>query len=449
MWWVKWWVAMSGKKGFTAVSVRAAPPGRHADADCKGLYLDADESGARRWLFRFQLDGKRREMGLGSAGRDGVSLADARRLAGEARQLVLAGRDPLEARREAEEAAEAAEAARVAEEARPTFGAVADALIETMRPSWRNLKHGRQWEATLGAREPDWGKVKDATAHELYWRALQDMRAKPVADVTLEDVLAVLRPVWLTLPETARRLRSRLEIVFDAAGAQGLRTGENPARLRGNLSHLLPKVPKLSRGHHAAMAYRDVPAFMTELRERDAVAARALEFAILTVARTGEVLGARWSEIDLSERLWRLPPHRMKGGKEHAVPLVPRAIEILEEMAQLRADHKADGFIFPGQKRDRPLSAMALEMVLRRMGVKAKGVTVHGFRSGFRDFAGNETEFPREVAEECMSHTVGNSVERAYRRGAAIEKRRALLTVWAEHCQPSEPAGNVVPLRRG
>jgi integrase len=251
------------------------------------------------------------------------------------------------------------------------------------------------------------------------------------------------------LPETGRRLRSRLEIVLDAARAQGLRTGENPARLRGNLSHLLPKTPRLSRGHHAAMPYCDVPAFLTELRSREAVAARALEFAILTAGRSGEVLGARWSEVDLSERLWRLPPNRMKGGKEHVVPLVRRAVEILDEMARLRADHKADAYIFPGQKRDRPLSGMSLEMVLRRMGVKAKGVTTHGFRSAFRDFAGNETEFPREVAEECLAHVVGGAVERAYRRGAAIEKRRGLLMAWAEWCQPGEAAGNVVRLRRG
>lgn len=436
---------MAKRAGLTAKTVESAGPGKHGDTT-PGLFLRVSEAGARKWVLRYQLNGQRREMGLGGAGKDGVSLADARRLASEARQLVSVGRDPLETRREAEEAERAAEAAKVADETRPTFGQVADAVIETMRPAWRNTKHAAQWCATLGAREPDWGKVKDRDAHAVYWRALQDMRAKPVADVGLDDVLRVLQPIWLTLPETARRVRSRLEIVLDAARAQGLRTGENPARLKGNLGHLLPKTSKLSRGHHAAMPYRDVPSFMAELRKREALAARALEFVVLTAGRSGEVLGARWSEIDLSEKLWTVPGERMKAGKPHIVPLVPRAVEIVESMAKLRTDDKADAFVFPGVKRGRPLSAMSLEMVLRRM--KVENATPHGFRSAFRDFAGNETEFPREVAEECLAHVVGGAVERAYRRGAAIEKRRALLMAWASWCEPAEPAGNVVRLRR-
>jgi integrase len=265
------------------------------------------------------------------------------------------------------------------------------------------------------------------------------MWAKPVADIAMADVLEVLQPLWRSRPETASRLRGRIEAVLDAAKAQGFRQGENPARWRGHLDKLLPKRQKLTRGHHAAMPYREVPAFMARLRERESISSLALEFAILTAARTGEVLGARWQEIDLAAKVWTVPATRMKAGKEHRVPLSSRALAILERLAKA----KTGEFVFPGQKPGHPLSTMALEMVLRRM--KIKGATVHGFRSTFRDWSGDETHFPRELAEAALAHVAGDSTERAYRRGDALEKRRALMNAWAQYLE-SSVGSNVVRL---
>ena len=252
---------------------------------------------------------------------------------------------------------------------------------------------------------------------------------------------AVLEPLWATKAETASRLRGRIERVLDFARARGHRAAENPARWRGHLDAILPKRAKLSRGHHKAMPFEDVPAFMAALRKRVGVAPRALEFAILTAARSGEVLGARWDEVDLKGGLWTVPANRMEGAREHRVPLSARAVEILREMEQTRTSD----LVFPGMKRGLPLSVVTLEMVLRRMNVE--DVTVHGFRSAFRDWAGERTSFPREVAEAALAHLVGDAVERAYRRGDALEKRRRLMDAWARLLEAPRNA-NIVELNR-
>jgi integrase len=251
-------------------------------------------------------------------------------------------------------------------------------------------------------------------------------------------VLAVLKPIWTIKAETASRVRGRIERVLDAAKAKGFRAGENPARWHGHLDHLLPRQSKLVR-HHAAMQYDEVPAFIAKLRKRKALAALALELCILTAARTSEVLEMPWSELDLDKKIWTVPANRMKMQREHRVPLVPRAIAILRQLEQSRAGE----FVFPGRARNRPLSNMAMEMVLRRMRVE--NVTVHGFRSSFRDWAGNVSSFPREIAEMALAHVIGDQAEQAYRRGDALDKRRKLMEAWASYCEPKR-LGNVVPI---
>ena len=292
-----------------------------------------------------------------------------------------------------------------------TFGDTADALLESMSPSWRNAKHRAQWAMTL----------------RVYCASLTNT---PVGNVTTDEVLRVLKPLWATKAETASRLRGRIERVLDFAKARGMRSGENPARWRGHLDALLPKRQKLTRGHHKAMPFADVPEFMTALRDMGGIASKALAFAILTAARSGEVLGARWEEIELNAKVWTVPAARIKAGREHRVPLSKRALAILAELAKLRLND----FVFPGLKLGSPLSAMALEAVLRRANVD---VTVHGFRSAFRDWAGERTAFPREVAEAALAHLVGDEVERAYRRGDTLEKRRKLMDSWASFCAAS------------
>jgi integrase len=364
--------------------------GRHADGG--GLYLSISPNGGRRWVFLYRWHGKPTEIGFGSA-RD-VSLARARELAGHARAKLAEGSNPKEARRSSEGA---------------SFGECADQLIASMRPSWRNDKHAAQWEMTL----------RDYAAA---------LRRLPVDKVATDDVLAVLKPLWHYKPETASRLRGRIERVLDAAKAQGLRSGENPARWRGHLDHLLPKRQKLTRGHHAAMSYTDLPAFMEDLQAREGTAARALEFAILTAGRSGEVLGARWEELDLDRELWAVPARRMKAGREHRVPLSQRALNIMKAMHEIRNGD----FVFEGQKPGRPLSVTALKMVLRRM--KIDNVTVHGFRSAFRDWAAECTNFPNEVCEAALAHVIENKAEAAYRRGDLFEKRRKLMDAWSAYC---------------
>ncbi|PSC03855.1 integrase [Alsobacter soli] len=390
--------------------------GRHSDGG--GLYLSVADGG-RRWVFRYRDPNtkKVREMGLGAApGRDrpGVSLADARRKAEDARRLLSQGVDPLGAKQEAKAAVKPIRI--------PTFKEVADGLIESLRPGWRSEKHASQWEATLDA----------------YAAKLQPM---PVNAIATEHVLEALRPIWNEKPETARRVRGRIEAVLAAATAHGHRSGANPAQWRHHLDKLLAKRPKLSRGHHAAMPYDEVPAFVARLREAGSVSALALEFTILTAARSGEVLGAEWSEIDMEKSLWSVPAGRMKSGRRHTVPLSQAALEVLRKV-RLVAEGAA---VFPGPRdRRRGMSNMALEMTLRRM--KVDDVTVHGFRSSFRDWAGDHTAFPRELLETALAHTIRDETERAYRRGDALEKRRQLMAAWADFCAQTQ-VKNVVPLR--
>lgn len=401
----------------SAVEVKTAKPGRHADGG--GLHLLVKDTGARSWVFRFMLKGKSRDVGLGPAGPGGISLAQARDLATALRLKVKAGVDPLEERQRAEADAKAAEQA--AKVAGVTFKAMAETHIAANKDSWRNAKHKQQWENTLATYAyPVFGDL-------------------PVAEVDTPHVLKVLEPIWREVPETASRLRGRIETVLDSAKARGYRQGENPARWRGHLAQILPARTKLSRGHHKAMAYDAIPAFLATLRAREAVAALALEFAILTAARTGEVIAAEWGEVDLAKALWTVPPERMKAGKEHRVPLSPRAVEILEETKQLGGK-----YLFPGARGGK-LSSMAMAMLLRRM---KQDVTVHGFRSAFRDWAAECTGYSHEVAEMALAHTIGNAVERAYRRGDLFEKRRRLMADWATYCASGAPAGGkVTPIR--
>lgn len=386
----------------------SAKPGRHADGG--GLYLVVSSENARSWLFMWKLrDGRRREMGLGSF-RD-VSLARARELAAAARADRAAGRDPI-AERNARKAGTL------------TFGDAADKLIEIMEASWRNAKHRYQWKQTLNS----YGAT---------------LRATPVDQVTTEHVLEVLRPIWLTKSETAARLRGRIERVLDFARARAWRSGENPARWRGHLDALLPRRAKLQYGHHPAMPFADVPTFVTGLRTMTGVGARALEFTILTAARTGEVLGAKWPEINFDQRLWIVPAERMKSGRQHRVPLSDRAVEILRDQHAM----EISAFVFPGLRHGQALSNMAMKRVLERAGVTASIATVHGFRSSFRDWAGERTSFPREIAEAALAHVVGDAVERAYRRADALEKRRKLMGAWAVFCSASDASRVVVKLR--
>jgi integrase len=378
-------------------------PGRHSDGG--GLYLKVLPDGRRQWVFMYRWQGSQREMGLGAflptntekgASYTYVSLADARAKAGEARQALADGINPMSARKSAAEI--------------PTFGDFADELIKEIAGGFRNEKHVEQWKMTLG---------------DAYCKAI---RKKKVNEITTQDVLGVLKPVWTTVPETASRVRGRIERVLDAAKAKGHRCGENPALWRGHLSLLLPKRQKLTRGHHAALAYEELPAFMAKLDARPDIAARAMKFTILTAARSGETFGATWAEFDMTKKVWTVPKERMKAGKEHRVPLTDPVIAILEAM---REDFGSapDQVIFPGRSRKKPLSNTAMDMTLRRMNVD---VTMHGFRSTFRDWCGEESSFSREVAEAALAHSVGDETELAYRRGDALEKRRKLMTAWAK-----------------
>ena len=402
-----------------------AKPGRHSDG--AGLYLIVDESGAKRWLFMFRWQGKLKEMGLG--GLSAVSLGEARAKAAEARKVLAGGRSPIEERRAAE--IEAASAT--------TFASMAENLINGIAGGFRNAKHLEQWRMTLSVQ-------RDAEGALVESGYCLPLRNKPVGDISTEDVLLVLQPIWIKKAETASRVRGRIERVLDAAKAKGLRMDENPARWRGHLDSLLAKRQKLQRGHHTALPYTAVPPLVVLLRESDGISARALEFLILTASRSGEVIGARWSEFDVKAKLWTVPAARMKAGREHRVPLTARAMRVIAEMRKLRPRDGSDtDFVFPGSKKGKPLSVMALDMQLRRMDVDA---TVHGFRSSFRDWCGEETSFPREVAEAALAHTVGDAVERAYRRGDALEKRRRLMSAWADFVEGGR-SGNVRALNAG
>lgn len=383
--------------------------GRHADG--ANLYLSIGKDGQRRWTFMYKErgTGRVREMGLGPANKTGVSLADARRKAAAARQLIADGVDPLADKR-----------ARRAATASETFGEFADKYVDSVSKGFKSEVHIAQWKSSL----------KDHAAL---------LRPMKIEQIGTEHILRVLEPIWDKTHETAKRVQGRIERVLDAARAKGLRTGDNPARWRGHLKELLAK-RKSVKEHHAALAYIDMPAFMVELRDLESLSAKALEFTILTAARTGETVGAKWSDIDLDEKLWTIPAARMKGAQEHRVPLTDRAIAILKSM-RLPSTKPGD-FVFPGARGTKPLSNMAMLQCLR--GIR-KGVTVHGFRSAFRDWAGDNTSFPREIAESALAHVIGNKAEAAYRRSDALEKRRKLMSAW-QNFLAAPRGGNVVKL---
>jgi integrase len=388
----------------TARKVESAKPGKYSDGG--NLYLIVSGTGSRKWVLRFTWRGRAKEMGLGSAA--SVPLTDARERAARARRKIAQGVNPIDERKR--------------DGGIPTFGEIADEVWETLSAGFRSEKHKAQWKSTL----------------ETYAIPL---RTKPVDTIATDDVLAVLKPIWTTKAETASRVRGRIEKVLDAAKAKGFRESENPARWRGHLDHLLPRPSKLARGHHAAMPYEEVAAFVGELRKREATSALALELCILTAARSNEILGMRWPEIDLDKKIWTVPGDRMKAAREHRVPLSPRATAILRGLEKV----KAGEFVFPGLVRNKPLSSKTMELVLRRM--KIEDATVHGFRSSFRDWAGNVSNFPREVVETALAHVIGDKAEQAYRRSDALEKRRKLMEAWAAYCEPRLKS-NVVTIRR-
>ncbi len=366
-------------------------PGRHADGG--NLYLNVSTTGARSWVFLYKRSGHQREMGLGPL-RD-VSLAHARDLAAEHRQAIREGFDPLQKRKATID--------------KPNFGDFASELVETMSSAWRSPKHLLEWRRTLSV---------DAKA----------LAAIPIDQIGTEDVLEVLKPVWVAKPETASRLRGRIETVLHAATARGLRSGDNPAAWTGHLKALLPPArPKGSRGRYAAMSIDDVPQFMAELRSISTASARALEFAIYTAARSGEVFGATWSEIDIERRVWIIPAARMKANREHRVPLSARAIEILMKLEE----SEPGAFIFSGRRAGAMLANTALT---RTLGKIREGLTAHGFRSSFRDWASERTSFAHEACEAALAHSIGNKTEAAYRRGDLFEKRCALMDAWADFC---------------
>ncbi|WP_119417952.1 tyrosine-type recombinase/integrase [Desertibaculum subflavum] len=400
--------------GLSAAKVKTAKPGRYGDGG--GLFLLVREDGRRSWLFRYRVadaskrDGRRmREMGLGVAdGKGAVTLAEAREKAGAALRQVRNGIDPLVAR-DAEREAQAAAAA-AAQAGAVTFKQAVDSFLAGREAGWRNPKHRAQWRNTL---------TDYAGPH---------MGAKPVGRIDVSDVQKALTPIWEAKPETASRLRGRIEAVLDFARVQGWREGENPARWRGNLDHVFPRRSKVSPvEHHAALRWQEIGGFMADLRAIDGAPARALEFTIVCAARTGETLGALWPEIDMGEAVWTIPAGRMKAGKEHRVPLSEAALAVLRAMLPFKSGENTA--VFPGRYRGAHLSNMAMAMTLRRMG--RDDLTVHGMRSTFRDWAGETTAHPREVVEAALAHRLGDKVEQAYARGDLFQKRRVLMDDWA------------------
>jgi integrase len=381
-------------------TVKTAAAGRHMDGTVRGLSLLVKPTGGRSWVLRFQHKGQRRDMGLGPFPE--VSLAEARKTALEHRRALKVEKvDPLVARRMA-----VAEAARAAAQVL-TFKAAADALIETKRSGWRNAKHAWQWENTL---------------QMLAYPMLGDL---DVQAIDTAAVIGVLKPIWTTKTETASRLRRRIEAVLDYAKAMGRRTGENPARWKGHLDHLLAAPGKIKQAeHHAALDWREAPAFMADLAAREGIGAKALAFAILAAARSGEVRGMTWGEVDDDASVWTIPGSRMKAGKEHRVPLTPAARTLLGPRGRDNA------LVFPSPKAaTKPLSDMTLMVTLRRMG--RGDITAHGFRSTFRDWAGETTNHAREVAEAALAHGLKDKAGAAYARGDLFTKRRRLMEDWA------------------
>ena len=393
----------SGK--LTALKVRSlTAPGRYGDGG--GLWLQVRDAEHRSWLFRYTVSGKARQMGLGALA--DVPLAEARAAAAECRRQLGQNLDPIGRRA-------AAKAAARSDERVKTFREVAQHYLVAHESSWRNAKHRWQWDATLQKH------VFPTLGH------------KPVAAIGTGDVMTVLEPIWKVFPETASRIRGRMEAVLDYAKSREWRSGENPARWRGHIANMLPRRDKArSVQHHPALPWKEIGPFMAELRREPGVAALALEFTILTAARTGEAIGATWAEIDIDKGVWTVPGTRMKAGREHRVPLAPAAVAALRRAKEVRTDKAQTTFVFPGSRPGKPLSNMAMSMLLRRM--KRADLTVHGFRSTFRDWTAEATGVAREVAEAALAHTIGNAVEAAYRRGDLFEKRRRLMEDWAAFC---------------
>lgn len=388
-------------------------------ADGGGLYLQVSRFDTKSWVFRFTLNKKSRDMGLGPL--HTVSLAEGRLEAEKCRKLLRDGIDPIN-HRNALKAARRLEGVQFI-----SFRECAEAYIRSHGAAWRNAKHANQWRNTLKTYAyPFFGDLS-------------------VQAVDTGLVMKALDPIWAKKPETASRVRGRVEAILDWASAREFRQGENPARWRGHLDKLLPALSKIRKvKHHAALPYIEIGAFMAELRKREAIAARGLEFIILTAARTGEVIGATWDEINFAEGVWTVPADRMKSDKEHRVPLSPNAIEVLVGMSDVRQSD----YIFPGNRSKNPLSNMAFLQLLKRMG--RDDLTVHGFRSTFRDWAAERTNYPSEVAEMALAHAVGDKVEAAYRRGDLFEKRRKIMDAWADNCDTIHEAGadKIVPLRK-
>lgn len=386
--------------------------GYHADG--RGLYLQVSGAGTKSWVLRYMLAGKGREMGLGSA--EIVSLEQARKKRDEQRNLLLERIDPIEARK-----LERAQNALALAQAK-TFEDCAKAYIEAHRADWKNVKHASQWENTL----------------KTY--AYPTLGALPVQSVDTGHIQEALKAIWSSKRETATRLRGRMEKILDWAAALGYRAGPNPARWRGHLDHVLAKDKRRKRiKHHAAMPFQQIGSFVPKLREQDGIAARALELTILTAARTGEVIGATWAELDLEGAIWTVPAERMKGGRPHRVPLSPSAVKLLRTLPS------TDGYVFPGRQARKPLSNMAMLQLLERMGHGE--LTVHGFRSTFRDWASERTSYPRKVCEMALAHAIADETEAAYRRGDLFEKRRKLMLEWSRHCDRSDGTGNVIPMK--
>ena len=394
----------------------AKTPGMHAMGDPPGLYLYSHDGG-RSWILRYSLHGKRRDLGLGSC--DDWSLAQARARAKEQRALLDKMVDPVDAKRAQKDAGKAASAKRM------TFAQCVTAYLDAHSDGWRNAKHREQWRSTLET-------YANPVIGELH-----------VATVDTALVLRVLEPIWKTKTETASRLRGRIENVLDWARVRGFRQDENPARWKGHLDKLLAKPSKVATvSHFPALPYAEIGAFMKALRMQEGVSAAVIELIILTAARSGEVRGAEWSEIDLTSRIWTIPAGRMKANREHRVALSEATIKIVKRMQK----SIVGAFVFPGTKEKKPLSDMSLTAVLRRM--KRNDLTVHGFRSTFRDWCSESTAYPSEMAEMALAHSIGDKTEAAYRRGDLLEKRFRMMADWAKYCDTViAEKGNVVPMK--
>ncbi|MEO5688153.1 MAG: integrase arm-type DNA-binding domain-containing protein [Burkholderiaceae bacterium] len=401
-----------------AKQIEHAGEGMHADGE--GLYLRVQASGAKGWIFRFQLNGKRREMGIGTLA--DVTAPEARAEAAKHRAVLRTSVDPIEARQL--QIQRSAEAALQAIAGGSTFRTVAADYIASHRAGWANKKHAAQWESTLKTyAEPVIGD-------------------KVVADVNTDDVLRVLQPIWTTKTETASRVRSRIELVLSFAKAKKLRQGENPAAWRGHLDALLPRPSKVAPvRHHPAMPWSQIPKFFIALRSIDGSGARALEFAILTAARSGEVRLMTRGELDLEAKLWTIPARRMKAKRDHRVPLSEEAVKLLKELAPI----EGNPYVFPGTRKKSPVSDMTLTAAIRRLNEgkdpkpwldpkSGDEVVPHGFRSAFRDWAAEATPYPGEMAEMALAHVVGDKVEAAYRRGDMFERRRSMMQDWSTWC---------------